>query len=164
MHFHIQFSTSSSFKALRNLSFFFSCSISCWMTVPLVSEVLLLLPHIVLFGVMFLCNAIGHVGSDGAHLSRSLHVKHLIIKVDVRPNLLQHGALRRPCKEQGLVDLQAPGPECLQRPDPRAGRATCCDQVCSDGTVQALAFSVKLFLELPQCFQEALQGTLQRKK
>lgn len=105
---------------------------------------------------MFLCNAVGHMGSDGAHLSRSLHMKHLIIEVDVRPDLLQHGALRCSCKEQSLVDLQAPGPEGLQRPDPRAGCATSCDQVCTDGTVQALAFSVKLFLELPQCLQKAL--------
>lgn len=114
--------------------------------------------------VTVLCNAVGHVGSDGAHLSRSFHVKHLIVKVDVWPDLLQHGALRCSCKEQGLVNLQTPGPECLQRPDPRAGCTSSCDQVCSDGTVKALAFSVELFLELPQCLQEALQGTLSAKK
>lgn len=114
--------------------------------------------------VMFLCNAVGHVGSDGAHLSRSFHVKHLIVKVDVRPDLLQHGALRCSCKEQGLVNLQAPGPECLQCPDPRAGCTSSCDQVCSDGTVKALAFSIELFLELPQCLQEAFQGTLSERK
>lgn len=126
---------------------------SCW-----------LLPHAgFLFGV-FLCNAVWHVGGDGAHLSCSLYMKHLIVKVDVRPDLLQHGALRCSGEEQGLVDLQSPGPECLQRPDPRAGCATSCDQVCSDGAVQALAFSVELFLELPQCLQEALQRTLPERK
>lgn len=113
---------------------------------------------------MFLCNAVRHMGSNGAHLSRSFHMKHLVVEVDVRPDLLQHGALRCSCKEQGLVDLQAPGSECLQCPDPRAGCATSCDQICSNGTVQALAFSIKLFLELPQCFQEALQRTLPERK
>lgn len=109
----------------------------------------------VAFGVV-LCDAVGHVGSDGAHLGRSLHVKHLIIKVDVRPDLLQHGALRRPGQEQRLVDLQPPGPERLQGPDPRAGGAASRHQVGSDGTVEALSFGVKLFLELPQSLQEAL--------
>lgn len=109
---------------------------------------------------MFLRHAVGHVGGDGAHLGRALHVKHLIVEVDVGPDLLQHGALGRPRQEQGLVDLQAPGPERLQRPDPGAGRAASRDQVRSDGTVQALAFGVKLLLELPQSFQEALQGAL----
>lgn len=104
------------------------------------------------------------MGSDGAHLGRSLHVKHLIIEVDVGPDLLQHGALWRSREEQGLVDLQSPGPECLQRSDPGAGRATGCDQVRSDRTVQALAFGVELFLELPQCLQEALQGTLPERR
>jgi len=118
----------------------------------------------VVFLVMFLRDAVGHVGSDGAHLGRALHVKHLIVKVDVRPDLLQHGALGRPRQEQGLVDLQAPGPERLQRTDPRAGRAASRDQVRPDGTVQALAFGVKLLLELPQGLQEALQGTLPQMK
>lgn len=113
---------------------------------------------------MFLRDAVGHVGGDGAHLGRSLHVEHLIVKVDVRPDLLQHGALRSSRQEQGLVDLQAPGPERLQRPDPRAGCAASRDQVRPDGTVQALAFGVKLLLELPQCLQEALQRTLSEGK
>lgn len=109
-----------------------------------------------MFGVMFLCNAIGHMGSDGAHLCCSLHMKHLIIKVDVRPYLLKHGALRCPCQEQGLVDLQTPGPEGLQRPNPGAGCATSCNQVGPDWTIQALAFGIELFLEFPKCLQEAL--------
>ena len=113
---------------------------------------------------MFLCNAVGNVGSDGAHLCCSLHVKHLIVKVDVRPDLLQHGALWCAREEQRLVDLQTPGPERFQRSNPGARRASSCDQVGSDGTFQALSFSVKLFLELPQCLQEALQRTLQRRK
>lgn len=141
------------FISLRSPKPLISAFKSCW-----------LLSHSVPFGVMFLCNAVGHVGSDGAHLSRSFYVKHLIVKVDVRPDLLQHGAFRCSCKEQGLVNLQAPGPECLQRPDPRAGCTSSCDQVCSDGTVKALAFSIELFLELPQCLQEALKGTLSERK
>lgn len=68
------------------------------------------------FGVV-LCDAVGHVGGDGAHLRRSFHVKHLIVKVDVGPDLLQHGALGGPRQEQSLVDLQPPGPERLQGPD-----------------------------------------------
>lgn len=103
-----------------------------------------------------LCDAVGHVGSDGAHLGRSLHVKHLIVKVDVRPDFLQHGALRCPRQEQCLVDLQPPGPESLQGPDTRAGGAASRHQVGSDGTVETLSFSIKLFLELPQSLQEAL--------
>lgn len=113
---------------------------------------------------MFLCNAIGHVGSDGAHLSRSFNVKHLIIKVDVRPDLLQHGALWSSSKEQGLIDLQAPGPERLQRPDSRAGSTPSRDQECPNGAVKTMAFGIKLFLKLPQSLQEALQWTLSRKK
>lgn len=66
---------------------------------------------------MVLSDAVGHVGGDGAHLGRSFHVKHLIVKVDVGPDLLQHGALRGPRQEQSLVDLQPPGPERLQGPD-----------------------------------------------
>lgn len=120
----------------------------------------LLFHSAVSFGVVFLCNAIWHMGSDGAHLSCSFHVKHLIIKVDVGPDLLQHGTLWCPCKEQGLIDLQTPGSERLQCPDPRAGSTSSCDQVCSDGTIKTLAFGVKLFLEFPQCLQKAFQGTL----
>lgn len=108
----------------------------------------------VAFAVM-LCDAVGHVGSDGAHLGRSLHVKHLVVKVDVRPDLLQHGALGGPRQEQRLVDLQAPGPEGLQGPDAGAGGAASSHQVGSDGTVEALSFGVELLLELPQSLQEA---------
>lgn len=104
---------------------------------------------------MVLCDAVGHVGGDGAHLGRSFHVKHLIVKVDVGPDLLQHGALRGPRQEQSLVDLQPPGPERLQGPDARAGGAASCHQVRADGTVETLSFGVKLFLELPQRLQEA---------
>lgn len=113
-----------------------------------------------LFAVVFLCNSVGHVGSDGPHLGRSFHVKHLIVKVDVRSDLLQHGALGCPCKEQGLVDLQAPGPEGLQCSDPRTGCASSSDQVCSDGAVESLAFGIELLLELSKGLQKALQGTL----
>lgn len=109
---------------------------------------------------MVLSDAVGHVGSDGAHLSRSLHVKHLIVKVDVRPDLLQHGALGGPRQEERLVDLQAPGPERLQGPDPGAGGAAGRHQVGPDGTVQPLSFGVELLLELPQSLQEAFQRTL----
>lgn len=122
-----------------------------------------LLPHAVFLSGIFLCNAIGHMCSDGAHLRCSLHMKHLVVEVDVWPDLLQHGALRCPRQKQGLVDLQAPGPECLQRADPGAGCAASCHQKGPDGTVQPVAFGVKLFLELPQCLQEALQGTLQER-
>lgn len=107
-----------------------------------------------------LCDAVGDVGGDGAHLSRSFHVEHLIVKVDVRPDLLQHGALRRPRQEQSLIDLQTPGPEGLQGPDPRAGGAASRHQVRADGTVEALPFGIELFLELPQRLQEAFKRTL----
>lgn len=100
---------------------------------------------------MFLCNAIGNMCSDGTHLCRSLYVKHLIIEVDVWPYLLKHRALWCSCKEQGLIDLQPPGPKCLESPNPRTCCTTSCDQVGADRAVQTLAFSVKLFLELPQC-------------
>lgn len=109
---------------------------------------------------MFLRYPIWHMGSNGSHLSRSLHMKHLIIKVDVGSDLLQHGALWCSCQKQGLIDLQAPGSEGLQRPDPRAGCTTSSDQVRSDWTVQTLAFSIKLLLQLPQGLQETFQRTL----
>lgn len=105
---------------------------------------------------MVLCDAVGHVGGDGAHLGRSLHVKHLIVKVDVRPDLLQHGALGCPRQEEGLVNLQPPGPQRLQGPDTGAGGAASRHQERADGTLEALAFGVELFLELPQRLQEAL--------
>lgn len=114
-----------------------------------------LLPTARVAFAVVLCDAVGHVGGDGAHLGRSLHVKHLIIKIDVGPDLLQHGALRRPRQEQRLVDLQPPGPERLQGPDTGAGGAASRHQVGPDGTVEPLSFSVKLFLELPQSLQEA---------
>lgn len=104
------------------------------------------------------------MGGNGTHLCCSLHMEHLIIKVDVRPNLLQHGALRCPCEEQGLIDLQAPGSERLQRPSSGARCAASCDQEGADGTVQAVAFGIELFLELPQRLQEALQRSLPDRK
>lgn len=116
--------------------------------------------QLLLLPAVFLRDAVGHVGSDGAHLGRSLHVKHLVIEVDVRSDLLQHGALGRPRQEQGLVDLQAPCAERLEGPDPGAGRAAGRDKVRSDRAVEPVPFGVELLLELPEGLQEALQGTL----
>lgn len=107
-------------------------------------------------------HAVGHVGGDGAHLRCAFHVKHLIVKVDVRPDFLQHGALGRSGQEQGLVDLQAPGPESFQRPDTGAGCAASSNQEGSDGAVQTLTFSVELLLKLPQRLQETFQRTLSK--
>ena len=76
-----------------------------------------------LFPGVLLCDAVGHVGGDGAHLRRTLHVEHLVVEVDVGTDLLQHGALGGPGQEQGLVDLQAPGPQGLEGPDAGAGGA-----------------------------------------
>jgi len=114
-----------------------------------------------LFPGILLCDAVRHVGRDGAHLRCALHVEHLVIEVDVGTDLLQHGALGGPSQEQGFVDLQAPGPQCLEGPDTRAGGAAGRHQVGPDGTVHAVALGVELLLELAKGLQEALQRALQ---
>ena len=123
------------------------------------------LPHLGAFDVgVFLSDAIRHMGGHGSHLGRSLNMEHLVVKVNVGPDLLQHGALGGPGQEQGLVRLQAPGPQGLQGPDPRAGCAAGRHQVSADGAVQTVTPGVELLLQLAQGLQEALQRALDHRR
>lgn len=53
-------------------------------------------------------HTVRHVGRHGAHLLSPSHVEHLVVKEDVRADLLQEGALGCSRQEQGLIRLQAP--------------------------------------------------------
>lgn len=66
---------------------------------------------------VLLGDAIGYVGSDGAHLRSPFHVEHLIVEVDVGPDLLQHGPLGGSGQEEGLICLQSPGTQRLECAD-----------------------------------------------
>jgi len=68
--------------------------------------------------VVLLSDAVRHVGRDGAHLPGPLDVEHLVVKVDVWLDLLQQGPFGGSGQEQGLVDLQPPGPQGLQHTGP----------------------------------------------
>lgn len=110
---------------------------------------------------VFLGNAIGYMGCNGSHFCCPLHMEHLVIEVDVWPYLLQHGTLWGSGEEQCLVSLQAPGSECFQGADARAGSGPCSHQVGTDGTVQTMTLCIELLLKFPQGLQETLQWTLQ---
>ncbi|KAI9537595.1 hypothetical protein NQZ68_023840 [Dissostichus eleginoides] len=51
---------------------------------------------------------IGHVACYCPDFRGPLHMKHLVIKENVRPDLLKHGALGCPCQKESLIDLQTP--------------------------------------------------------
>ena len=100
------------------------------------------------------------MGRDGAQLPRPLDVEHLVVEVDVRLDLLQQGPFGGPGQEEGLVDLQPPGPQGLEHAGPAAGGAAGRHQVGADGTVHALVLGVELPLQLAEGLQETLQGPL----
>lgn len=106
--------------------------------------------------VVLLPYPIRHVCRYGSQFLSPLNVEHLVVKVDVWFDFLQHWAFRRPGHEQSLVDFQAPASESLQDTCPGAGGAAGRDQEGSDGTVQTLIFGVEFSLELPQNLQETL--------
>lgn len=103
---------------------------------------------------------VGNMTRHCPKFSCSLHMKHLVIKENVGPDLLQHGAFGGPGQEESLVDLQTPRPQRLQRSGTRTGCAASRHQVGTDRAVHALTFAVELLLQLPQSLQEAFQRTL----
>lgn len=103
-----------------------------------------------------LCHAVRHMGGHCAHLLSPGHVEHLVIKVDVRADLLQEGALGRARKEQGFICLQAPAAQGLKRPGPGAGCTACRHQVGADGALQPQALGVEFLLQPTQGLQKAL--------
>lgn len=106
--------------------------------------------------MVLLSDAVGHVSRYGPQLLSSLNVEHLIVKVDVRFDLLKQRPLWSPSQEKSLINLQTPATQSLQDTGARAGSAAGCDQEGADGTVDALVFDVELSLELPQSLQETL--------
>lgn len=106
--------------------------------------------------MVLLSDAIGHVSRYGPQLFGPLDVEHLIVKEDVRFDLLQQRPLGSPGQEKRLIDLQAPATQGLQDASAGTGGAAGRDQEGSDGTVDALVFDVELSLEFPQSFQETL--------
>lgn len=96
------------------------------------------------------------MGGHRAHLLSPSYVEHLVIKEDMRADLLQKGTLGCSCKEQGLIRLQAPAAQGLESPGPRAGCTARCHQVRAYRTLQSQALGVELLLQSPQCLQEAL--------
>lgn len=63
--------------------------------------------------LVLLGNAVRDVGSHGAQLLGSLHMEHLVVEEDVRPDLLQQRPLGSPGQEQSLIRLQAPTAQSL---------------------------------------------------
>lgn len=104
--------------------------------------------------MVLLSDAIGHVSRYGSQFFSPLDVEHLIIKEDVRFDLLQQRPFWSPGQKKSLVDLQTPATQSLQDASARTGSAAGRDKEGSDGTVDALVFDVELSLELPQSLQE----------
>lgn len=76
-------------------SFHFFLCITCFYPFPL---------------MILLSNSIGHMSSDCPELLGTLDVKHLIIKEDVRSDLMKDRPLRSPSQKEGLIYLQSPAP------------------------------------------------------
>lgn len=106
--------------------------------------------------MVLLSDAVGHVSRYGSQFLGPLDVEHLIVKEDVRLDLLQQRPLRSPGQEKGFVDLQTPATQGLQDAGAGTGGAAGRDEESADGAVDALVFGVELPLELPQGLQETL--------
>lgn len=103
-----------------------------------------------------LCHTVRHMGGHSAHLLGPSHVEHLVIKEDVRADLLQEGALGRARQEQGFICLQAPAAQGLESPGPRTGCTACRHQVGADRALQPQALGVEFLLQPTQGLQKAL--------
>lgn len=84
------------------------------------------------------------MGRDGPQLLGTLDVEHLIVKEDVRPDLLQQRPLGSTGEEKSLVDLQAPATQGFEYAGPGASCTTGRHQERTDGTVHTLVLGIKL--------------------
>lgn len=106
--------------------------------------------------MVLLSDSIGDVGGYGSQFRGPFNMEHLVVKEDMRPDLLKQGPFRSPRQEESLVDLQAPAAEGLQDTSSGAGSAAGRDQEGSDGAAQTLVLGIEFPLELSQGLQETL--------